>query len=104
MNSSRTVLHGGQVWLTKRDSEVADLIARGLTNDQIAARFIAGVLPNSALVRLRRARHMAVFERHDRLQSESPVQSDALFCAGRPPQADQPPEAIIEELRSAHAT
>jgi DNA-binding CsgD family transcriptional regulator len=37
-----------QGWLTKRESEVADLIARGLTNDQIAQQLVvtAGTVAN----------------------------------------------------------
>jgi len=40
--------HNVQAWLTKRESEVADLIARGLTNDQIAEQLVvtAGTVAN----------------------------------------------------------
>jgi DNA-binding CsgD family transcriptional regulator len=40
--------HDGQAWLTKRESEVADLIARGLTNEQIAEQLVltAGTVAN----------------------------------------------------------
>lgn len=40
--------HDGQLWLTKRESEVADLIARGLTNEQIAEELVltAGTVAN----------------------------------------------------------
>jgi DNA-binding CsgD family transcriptional regulator len=39
-NGSRFGEHNGQGWLTKRESEVADLIASGLTNEQIAQRLV----------------------------------------------------------------
>jgi DNA-binding CsgD family transcriptional regulator len=39
-NGVASVTHDVQVWLTKRESEVADLIARGLTNDQIAQKLV----------------------------------------------------------------
>src|SRR5947209_14628183 len=39
-NGFRSGEHGGQRWLTKRESEVAELIARGLTNEQIAEQLV----------------------------------------------------------------
>ncbi len=47
-NGPASGTHDGQVWLTKRETEVADLIARGLTNDQIADQLVltAGTVAN----------------------------------------------------------
>jgi DNA-binding CsgD family transcriptional regulator len=47
-NGSWSHERDGQGWLTRRESEVADLIARGLTNDQIAQQLVltAGTVAN----------------------------------------------------------
>src|SRR3954451_21229052 len=40
IDDSTSGQRNAQTWLTRRESEVADLIARGLTNEQIAEQLV----------------------------------------------------------------